>query len=151
MNLTAKDLLGMEHIRALNFDMLKGKRFSGVSTDSRTVMQRELFFALRGETFDGHEFVAKAFERGSACVVVDERASVARHHRQPILVVKDTTKALGQLANIYRKKFDIPFIAVAGSNGKTTTKEMIATVLGKKYPVLNTQGNLNNHIGVPQI
>jgi UDP-N-acetylmuramoyl-tripeptide--D-alanyl-D-alanine ligase len=124
--------------------------FRGVSTDSRNVRKGELFIALRGEKFDGSKFADTAFEEGALCAIVDRSAGSKLLKEKPVIVVKNTTAALAKLANIHRRKFSIPVIAVAGSNGKTTTKEMIATVLATKYNVLSTQGNLNNHIGVPQ-
>jgi UDP-N-acetylmuramoyl-tripeptide--D-alanyl-D-alanine ligase len=150
MKLSLSDLLGIEHTAMWNIDGLRRKSFPDVSTDSRSVKEGELFVALRGESFDGHQFVETAFRRGAACAVVDRRANVHAYRKRPFLVVHDTTKALGGLANAYRKKFDIPFLAIAGSNGKTTTKEMITKVLASNYSVLSTEGNLNNQIGVPK-
>ncbi len=150
MNLTLSDLLCVEHAAMWNIDRLNNRSFTGVSTDSRSVGAGELFVAIRGESVDGHQFVEKAFRRGAACAVVDRRADIHAYRQRPFLVVHDTTKAYGRLANVYRKKFTIPFLAVAGSNGKTTTKEMIAKVLTARYKVLSTEGNLNNHIGVPR-
>src|ERR1041384_2151147 len=150
MKLTLQDLLCVGHTAMWNIDRLNGRAFTGVSTDSRSVGSGELFFAIRGESLDGHQFVETAFRRGAACAVVDRRGDNTGYLPRPLLVVHDTTKAYGRLANIYRKKFNIPFLAVAGSNGKTTTKEMIAKVLKSRYTVLSTEGNLNNHIGVPR-
>ncbi len=150
MNLSVKDLLCVQHVAAQNFNALENKNIKGVSTDSRTIRAGELFFAIRGEEFDGHAFVRNAFSRGAICAVIDSKASRFLYRNMPVLVVRNTIEALGQLAYLYRRKFAIPFIAVAGSNGKTTVKEMIASVLGAKYKVLCTAGNLNNHIGVPQ-
>ena len=149
MNLTLGDILPLAHVQAYNIESLRQRTFKGVSTDSRTSKQDEIFFAIRGERFDGHEFVGRAFENGALIAVVHKPEVVEVWKTRPLLLVKDTTKALGKLANRHRRKFDIPVIAVAGSNGKTTTKDMIAAILGKKYNVLNTEGNLNNHIGVP--
>jgi len=150
MRLTIEDVLRLDYLAACNIDSLKGIQFTGVSTDSRTVQQGEIFIAIRGEKFDGNEFVGDAFEKGAACAVVEAQASINQYPTRPILVVSDSTKAFGKLANRYRRKFDIPMIAIAGSNGKTTTKEMIASGLQTKYHVLSTKGNLNNHIGLPQ-
>ncbi len=150
MNLTVDDVLSVPHKRSMNFEDVAIKKFSGVSTDTRTINRGEIFVALRGGQFDGHQFIDSAFQKGAACAVVDVRFNIPSSKKKPVLVVNDTTKAFGTLANVYRKKFDIPFIAVAGSNGKTTTKEMITAVLQSKYNVLSTKGNLNNHIGVPQ-
>ncbi|MBA4312295.1 MAG: UDP-N-acetylmuramoyl-tripeptide--D-alanyl-D-alanine ligase [Chlorobiaceae bacterium] len=150
MNLKPSDILKLEHASAFNFDSIDVRTFKGVSTDSRTLKSGELFFALRGEKFDGHHFIVDAFNAGAACAVVDTFADRREYLNKPVLVVKDSIKSFGSLASLYRKKFQIPFIAIAGSNGKTTTKEMIARILGTKYNVLSTLGNLNNHIGVPQ-
>jgi UDP-N-acetylmuramoyl-tripeptide--D-alanyl-D-alanine ligase len=150
MNVTIKELLSVPHVVSRNFKALTAKKFSGVSTDSRTIKPGELFLAIRGEHFDGHKFVTRAFSQGAICAVIDQDADISMLADHPLFVVKDTVEALGKLANIHRKKFGIPIIAVAGSNGKTTTREMIASVLGTQYSVLSTKGNLNNHIGVPQ-
>ncbi|MBI5022400.1 MAG: UDP-N-acetylmuramoyl-tripeptide--D-alanyl-D-alanine ligase [Ignavibacteriales bacterium] len=150
MNLKQSDILKIEHESAFNFESIEVRSFSGVSTDSRTVKTDELFIALRGEMFDGHQFVVDAFNAGAACAVIDTFADRRKYLNKPVLVVKDSLKAFGELASLYRDKFQIPIIAIAGSNGKTTTKEMTAKVLGEKYTVLSTVGNLNNQIGVPQ-
>ena len=125
-------------------------RFSDVCTDSRTLKSGDLFVALRGERYDGHDFVAKAAAAGAVAALID------RGHAQavplPVAAVEDTTVALGALAAHWRRQFDIPLVAVAGSNGKTTVKEMIAACLRAHFGdahVLATQGNLNNHIGLP--
>jgi UDP-N-acetylmuramoyl-tripeptide--D-alanyl-D-alanine ligase len=149
MNLTIGDVLTVRHLSAHNISMPERRKFSGVSTDSRTVAAGELFVALRGENFDGNRFVARAFRRGAAAAIVDSRAGRAGAGNKPVIVVRDGVKALGALASVYRRKFLIPVVAVAGSNGKTTAKEMIASVLAKKFRVLRTGGNLNNQIGVP--
>jgi len=150
MNLSPKDLLDVDHKALHCFEALTEKRFTGVSTDSRNAKPGNIFFAIRGEKYDGHKFIRDAFSSGASCVVVDERSDSREWRTIPAVVVSDTTKALGELARLYRQKFDIPFIAVAGSNGKTTTKEMIAAVLGKRYNVISTEKNFNNHVGVPQ-
>ena len=126
--------------------------FSGVSTDSRKIEAGSLFFAIKGEYFDGHEFVATAKESGAvaAVVAVDAPASL-KEIGLPLLVVADTRLALGALAANWRARFDLPLIAVTGSNGKTTTKEMIASIMQTAFgdAVLATQGNFNNDIGLP--
>jgi UDP-N-acetylmuramoyl-tripeptide--D-alanyl-D-alanine ligase len=156
MNLTLKDLGKLKSVEIINREFLKGKRVSGVSTDSRTIQDGNLFFALRGKKFDGHQFVSDVAGRGAIAVVVD--ALWSKNNRESIqqlthclVVVPDTTNALGELAALYRQKFSIPVLVVGGSNGKTTTKELISVVLKTKYSVLSTEGNLNNHIGVPQM
>ena len=116
-----------------------------VTTDSRNCPEGSMFFALKGETFDGNKFAVAAIEKGCAYAVVDDKEIV---HPQTILVdnVLDTLQAL---ARYHREQLDIPFVCITGTNGKTTTKELVATVLSKKYRVHYTQGNFNNHIGVP--
>jgi UDP-N-acetylmuramoyl-tripeptide--D-alanyl-D-alanine ligase len=124
--------------------------FSGVSTDSRSLRAGELFVALRGERFDGHEFLDAVKAAGAAAVVVDRRHAGAAP--LPAVVVEDTKLALGDLARDWRARFQPALIGVAGSNGKTTTKEMIASILRShagESQVLATAGNLNNEIGVP--
>lgn len=123
---------------------------SGVSTDSRTVAPGMLFVALRGPNFDGHAFLADAVARGAAGLVVDAQGASNAPPDTPALIVDDTTAALAGLARIHRDRFRIPVIAVGGSNGKTTTKDMLARVLATRYTVHATQGNLNNEVGVPQ-
>ena len=149
MRLTVDDLGKVTHHEFRNRDLLKGKKLSGVSTDTRTLKPGDLFIALRGEHFEGHKFIADAFDRGAVSAVAGRDADLVRISNVPILVVEDTTKALGELANLYRRKFSIPVIAIGGSNGKTTTKDMVASVLRMSYKVLATEGNNNNQIGVP--
>jgi len=128
-------------------------RVTSVSTDSRSIEAGALFVALRGERFDGHEFIQAARARGAAAAMVDEASGLAaRQSGIPCIAVDDTRLALGRLAGHWRARFAIPLIAVAGSNGKTTVKEMIATILRAHYgedATLATQGNLNNDIGLP--
>lgn len=152
MQLDARELLRIELQRVLNLEALQGKKLKGVTTNSRTARAGEVFFAIRGEKFDGHHFVSEAFSRGCVAAVVEEGFVPAGEEeaRFPLLYVKNTVHALGQFARLYRRKFDIPVIAITGSNGKTTTKEMVASVLAQKFTVLKTEGNLNNQIGVPQ-
>lgn len=119
---------------------------TGVSTDSRAVKEGSLFFALKGENFDGNDFALKAIECGARYAVVD-RVELAGE--EGIIVVEDTLTALQSLARYHRSQFNIPVIGLTGTNGKTTTKELISSVLSKKYSTLSTTGNLNNHIGVP--
>ena len=126
--------------------------FSGVTTDSRQLRSGELFIALRGENFDGHQFVATAAEHGAAAAVVDvDGLDSLKDCGLPLVVVSDTRLALGALAADWRSRFDLPLVAVTGSNGKTTSKEMIASILKAAFgdAVLSTQGNFNNDIGLP--
>ncbi|HZZ94779.1 MAG TPA: UDP-N-acetylmuramoyl-tripeptide--D-alanyl-D-alanine ligase [Usitatibacter sp.] len=125
-------------------------RFSGVSTDSRSVAAGDLFIALKGERFDGHEYVPRAEQQGAAASMVSRRVEGAK---RPEVVVDDTRLALGRLAAHWRARFPLPVVALTGSNGKTTVKEMLASILavhvGARDPVLATEGNLNNDIGMP--
>ena len=118
-----------------------------ITTDSRDCPAGSIFFALKGETFDGNAYALKALELGCAYVVIDE-AEYATDSR--CVLVEDVLTTLQLLANYHRKALGTPIIGVTGTNGKTTTKELIAAVLSEKYNVLFTQGNFNNHIGVPK-
>ncbi|OGA43326.1 MAG: UDP-N-acetylmuramoyl-tripeptide--D-alanyl-D-alanine ligase [Betaproteobacteria bacterium RIFCSPLOWO2_12_FULL_65_110] len=128
-------------------------RFTSVSTDSRAIEAGALFVALRGERFDGHEFIAGAKARGAAAAMVNQAWRLETPEPGiPCIAVEDTRLALGRLAGCWRARFSIPLVAVAGSNGKTTVKEMIAAILRAHYgeeATLATQGNLNNDIGLP--
>jgi len=138
--------------------------FTAVNSDSRAIRRGDLFVALRGDRFDGHRFVAEAAAAGAAAALVDEAgaAGAPPDWRIPLVIVADTLKALGELSNYWRRRFAIPVIALTGSNGKTTVKEMLASILRESTgdaresrtasppsSVLATRGNLNNHIGVP--
>jgi UDP-N-acetylmuramoyl-tripeptide--D-alanyl-D-alanine ligase len=128
-----------------------GVIFSGVSTDSRTLKKGELFFCLRGKR-DGHQFAKSAAAAGAAAVVAEQdHLSIVGElpEATPVLPVADTLKALGDLAHAWREGFSIPVLAITGSNGKTTTKELVRNLLASRYRVLATEGNLNNLIGVP--
>lgn len=137
----------LSHFVAAMRGTLRGAdaEFAAVSTDTRTIGRGDLFVALQGPNFDGHAFVAAAAERGAAGAVVSRPVDA----ELPQLVVPDTLKALQQASRVWRDQFDIPVVAVAGSNGKTTTKELIAQILAGQGPCHATRGNLNNHIGVP--
>ncbi len=150
MRISPNDILRLPHREERLFASLKGRAFTGVSSDSRSVSPGDLFVALRGERYDGHKFVDAAYEHGAQAAIVDTIGAPSIASNIPVLVVDDTTATFGTLARAYRSRFTIPVIGIAGSNGKTTTKEMIAAVLRTKYEVVGTEGNLNNHIGVPQ-
>lgn len=145
---------------------------SGACTDTRRITPGCMFFALKGEHFDGNDFAWEAFRQGAAKVVLDDRKKAGRcekqlrearrnaageevppagalHARRDIILVPDVLEALQQLAACHRKRFHIPVLALTGTNGKTTTKELIAAVLSRRFRVVATEGNLNNHIGVP--
>ncbi len=128
----------------------------GISMDSRTIKPQEAFIAIKGVNFDGHDFIAEAVKKGASAVIVHNVHQFTVHSSRclkkkvPVIKVKDTTKALGDIARFWRKKFlHIPVIAVTGSNGKTTTKEMVSCLLSKKFRVLKSEGTKNNHIGLP--
>ena len=117
-----------------------------VSTDSRQLPPGCIFFALKGSNFDGNEFAIYALENGAAYSVID---NPIYQTDKRCLLVPDVLESLQQLANHHRRQFEIPVIGIGGSNGKTTTKELISAVLSAHYPCHFTKGNLNNHIGVP--
>ena len=123
------------------------RRHPHVSTDTRRIEPGSIFFALRGATFDGNRFVNEALAKGAAWAVADDPAAAGTDAR--VLVVDDTLRTLQELARTHRRTLGIPILAVAGSNGKTTTKELTSRVLGSRFALHATRGNLNNHIGVP--
>ena len=124
---------------------------AGVVTDSRRITPDSMFFALRGESFDGNRFAADALRQGARVAVVDSDEPLTEHPElaDRLIRVDDTLAALQTLAREHRRHLAIPIIAIVGSNGKTTTKELVACVLAEKFAVSATRGNLNNHIGVP--
>ncbi|MDR2941111.1 MAG: alanine racemase [Treponema sp.] len=124
----------------------QGVKAKGVSTDTRSLKKGDIYFALKGNNFDGHDFVSIAQTKGACAVVCSKDVDTSL----PVLKVKDTLSALQNLAAYYRAKFNIPIIAVTGSNGKTTAKNMIATVLAAKFRVFFTDKNYNNEIGLPK-
>ncbi|MCC8360888.1 UDP-N-acetylmuramoyl-tripeptide--D-alanyl-D-alanine ligase [Salinimicrobium sediminilitoris] len=119
---------------------------SGISTDTRKIRKDSIFFALKGENFNANEFAAEALEKGALYAVIDEDLP---NEDKRLLQVEDSLKALQQLASFHRKHLGLPILALTGSNGKTTTKELFNAVLSKRYRTVATTGNLNNHIGVP--
>lgn len=120
---------------------------NSINTDSRKIKSGDLFIALEGEIHDGHDFVDDTIKNGAAAVIVSK--PVAASHNVPVIQVENTLKALWQISAYYRQKFSKPVIAVTGSVGKTSTKDMISAVLSGKYNVHKSQGNFNNHIGMP--
>ena len=151
----AQDLSAEEILKATGGAPLRGGpcwSCRGISTDTRTLAAGDLFIALAGENFDGHDYLAKAAERGAAGLLI--RADAAKKLAMapgelPVIAVPDTLRALGDIARDWRQRFQIPVVAITGSSGKTTTKEMIATIASRTRNTLKTEGNLNNRIGVP--
>ncbi|MBI2447849.1 MAG: UDP-N-acetylmuramoyl-tripeptide--D-alanyl-D-alanine ligase, partial [Candidatus Omnitrophica bacterium] len=140
-----------EILRATGGRLISGSlktEIKGVSIDSRTIQPGELFIAIKGERFDGHDFVEEALRKGAGGVVV--AGDSPKTGTVPFIRVKDTTISLGDIGGFHRKRFSIPVIGVTGSNGKTTTKEMVAHILSKRFNVLKNDGTQNNHIGLPQ-
>ncbi|RYD91066.1 MAG: UDP-N-acetylmuramoyl-tripeptide--D-alanyl-D-alanine ligase, partial [Sphingobacteriales bacterium] len=119
---------------------------TGISTDTRKIQPGSMFVALKGDNFDANTFAAEALAKGAKYVVID---NLAYKSGQNTLLVQDSLEALQQLARHHRRALGLPVIALTGSNGKTTTKELINAVLSQKYSTVATIGNLNNHIGVP--
>jgi UDP-N-acetylmuramoyl-tripeptide--D-alanyl-D-alanine ligase len=121
-----------------------------ISIDTRTLQPQDIFWAITGDSFDGHWFVSEAEKKGAIAAVVEKKKSKRLPRlRIPLILVKDTLKSLQQFSSWHRSRFDIPLIAITGTNGKTTTKEMITWILQTKFNVHKTIGNLNNHIGTP--
>jgi UDP-N-acetylmuramoyl-tripeptide--D-alanyl-D-alanine ligase len=120
-----------------------------VVTDTRKLKAGDLYFALKGPNFNGNHFALAALEAGAAYAIVDEAVADSDELHGRIIFVEDVLTTLQELAKYHRQQFDIPFIAITGSNGKTTTKELVYTVLTSHFKTYTTQGNLNNHIGVP--
>jgi len=117
-----------------------------ITTDTRNIEKNSIFFALKGTNFNGNLFAKEAISKGALYAIVDEQTTIFDDR---IILVKDVLKTLQDLATYHRNKLNIPIIAITGSNGKTTTKELVNAVLSEKYKTIATRGNLNNHIGVP--
>lgn len=122
------------------------QQYPSVQTDTRALKAGDLYFALKGPNFNGNDFAQAALDAGAAYAIVDEPPASPNER---ILLVEDVLSTLQHLAKHHREQFSIPFIAITGSNGKTTTKELVSTVLAARYRTYTTQGNLNNHIGIP--
>ncbi|MGL5677285.1 MAG: UDP-N-acetylmuramoyl-tripeptide--D-alanyl-D-alanine ligase [Cellulosilyticaceae bacterium] len=147
MQLTIQDIIYATGGRCLNNEQIGNKLITSIITDTRQITDGSLFVPLKGERFDGHAFVGDAFAQG-AIATLSEKNELA-HPEMVTIWVADTRKALLDLAAFYRGKFDVPVVAVTGSVGKTTTKDLIAAVLSAKYNTLKTEGNFNNEIGLP--
>lgn len=138
-----------EIARAIGGRLTRGTsetQISSVSTDTRTLKPGDLFIALRGENHDAHDYLGRAIEAGAGALIVEEYSGAGQ---VPVIEVEDTLKALQDLAAYNRQQFQVPVIGITGSSGKTTTKDMAASVLEQKYKVLKTEGNFNNEVGLP--
>lgn len=152
MKLRISDLLEIPHLRALNLDAAAATRIGEVVTDSRRAGPGDVFVAFRGARVDAHDYVSELCARGVLCCIVEQRwyrRNAVAISGLPLLVVADSMKAYGAIAQMHRAQFHVPLLAITGSNGKTSTREMIAAVLRSKFSVLATEGNYNNHIGLP--
>jgi len=148
ISLTVKDFRNISGSVLLNFDLFKNA--TSVTIDSRNVKRGSLFIAIKGKNFDGHDFVKDIVKLGAAAVLIQKnRIKKFQDLEIPIVAVNDTLAGLGEVARIWRKKLKAKIIGITGSNGKTSTKEMISTLLGERFNVNKSVGNNNNHIGVP--
>ncbi len=121
-----------------------------ISIDSRIIKKGDIFIAIKGRRFDGHDFAEEAFKKGARLAIVSRKPKKLRsNYKKHLIIVKDTVKALGDIAASHRAKFNIPVIAITGTNGKTTAKDMVAHVLSSRYNVLKNETSKNNHIGLP--
>jgi len=134
-------------------ERIEAMEIKGVSIDSRKIKEGELFVAIKGDRFDGHDFVSEVMQKGAWGAIVDKSVLESQFGKigglRNIIPVEDTLRALQEMAFLHRSKFSLPVVGITGSNGKTTTKEMAAGILKQNGPVLKNEGNLNNHIGVP--
>ena len=141
-------------LKAIDGEIVSGagtKIFRGVSIDSRTLKKGELFVCIRGDRFDGHDFIKEAQnKKASAIVLSDKNNMISRRDEVPFVIrVDDTLKALQELARFHREQIPVQVIGITGTNGKSTTKEMTAAITETKFKTIKTKGNLNNHIGLP--
>ncbi|HSR17590.1 MAG TPA: UDP-N-acetylmuramoyl-tripeptide--D-alanyl-D-alanine ligase, partial [Ignavibacteriaceae bacterium] len=148
IRLTVEDIFEIPTAVIYNPDEFKS--LESVSIDSRSIPKNGLFIAIKGEKFDGHDFVNYAIENGAETIMISaEKYEIFKKINIPIITVQDTLKALGNVAKIWRHKLNAKIIGITGSTGKTTTKEMLALILNEKFSVNKTIANNNNHIGVP--
>ena len=148
IKITIEDLFNIAGATIYNPDVFKG--VTNVVIDSRKAKKGSLFVAIKGEKYDGHDFVLTALQNGASALVIDKKKlNKFKSIEVPIITVNNTIKAYGEIAKIWRNKLTAKVICITGSNGKTTVKEMIATLLSEKYKVIKTEANNNNHIGVP--
>lgn len=139
-----------EILRIIGGRLLQGDpelTVTGISTDSRKIKPGDLFLALKGERFDGHQFLSEAVKAGAGALLVMEDPDL--NLETPVISADDTLKAFGAIARAHRQKYKVPIIGITGSNGKTTTKDLVAAVLSQKYSIVKTKGNFNNEIGLP--
>lgn len=148
IHLNIEDIFNIPTTVIYNPDMFKP--IYHVSIDSRNIKKNTLFIAIKGERFDGHDFIEDVVKKGACAVIVNEKTFKKLEEIEiPVITVKDTTKALGEVAKIWRAKLKTKVIGITGSAGKTTTKEILATLISQKFKVNKTVANNNNHIGVP--
>lgn len=148
IHLNIEDIFNIPTSVIYNPDMFK--TICNVSTDSRNIKKNTVFIAIKGERFDGHNFIDDVVKNGACAVVINEKNFKKLNEIEiPVITVKDTTKALGDIAKVWRSKLKAKVIAITGSAGKTTTKEILAALLSQKFKVNKTIANNNNHIGVP--
>lgn len=146
------ELTQLEGCKVFNADTIGNKTFKGVSIDSREIKPNEFFIAVKGENTNGHKYLRDVFTKGVKVAVVDRnwfRKNKNEFSNKTFVIVKNTIEALGELARNHKNKFNVPALCIGGSNGKTTTKDLVSAVLSKKYKVHKTIGNFNNHIGLP--
>ncbi|MFQ5656696.1 MAG: UDP-N-acetylmuramoyl-tripeptide--D-alanyl-D-alanine ligase [Candidatus Methylomirabilales bacterium] len=147
-----RELTVKEIVAATKGTLIAGEPDRGVrsfSTDTRTLKPGDLFIALKGKTFDGHTFLPQAVARGAAGCVISSLLEIPLPPGFTVIQVEETQWALGQIANLWRRRYPVRVVAITGSNGKTTTKEMTGSILRERYPVLVSSGNINNLVGVP--
>ncbi len=145
-NLTVKNIVGAVNGVWHGDEAILDREISFVTTDSRVVVDDCLFAAIKGENSNGHDYICECLEKGALCVLAER---LPEGSALPIIVVKNTVEALGALAAFYRRGFEIPFLGITGSVGKTTSKEMVSAVLSQRFKVHKTPKNLNNELGVP--
>jgi UDP-N-acetylmuramoyl-tripeptide--D-alanyl-D-alanine ligase len=145
------DVKALDEVNLLNMNSIDATKnpMIDISIDTRTIQPNQTYLAIRGERLDGHQYLQQAFEKKALMAVVDEKYISRAKSSYPLAVVPDTVKSLQEMAAKHRNKYDIPVIGLTGSNGKTTTKEMLAHLLSQRFKVHKNSGNFNNHIGCP--
>ena len=143
----------LDNINIKDSYIFENKKVDAFSKDTRTINNNDVYFAIKVDTFDGNDYIIDAFSKGSSLVIGDnpsnDTITFAKENNKNLIIVEDTVKALQELATYKRSLYNIPVIAITGSAGKTSTKDIVYSVLATKYSVLKTPGNLNNHIGLP--